>query len=103
MVIIEEHIQPIRPYAFSCDNISALLDKHFNFLYKVNGASRLPVLAFYAIYECLMNELKRFENKKLLPIESHTSPDARSGRIGDIEIVDENNRAFEAIEVKHGI
>jgi DNA (cytosine-5)-methyltransferase 1 len=38
-----------------------------------------------------------------LPIESHTSADSRSGKIGDIDIIDENDRAFEAVEVKHGI
>ena len=36
-------------------------------------------------------------------MESHTSADTRSGRIGDIDIVDEKERAFEAVEVKHGI
>ena len=36
-------------------------------------------------------------------MESHTSADSRSGRIGDIDIVDEKERAFEAVEVKHGI
>ena len=36
-------------------------------------------------------------------MESHTSADTRSGRIGDIDIVDEKGRAFEAVEVKHGI
>ena len=39
----------------------------------------------------------------LLPMESHTSADSRSGRIGDIDIIDEKERAFEAVEVKHGI
>ncbi len=57
----------------------------------------------YAAYECLVQETKRFRNKRLLTLESHTSADARSGRIGDIDVVDENGRAFEAVEVKHGI
>jgi DNA (cytosine-5)-methyltransferase 1 len=51
----------------------------------------------------LINEAKRFESKTLLEIENHTSADSRSGRIGDIDIVDEKERAFEAVEVKHGI
>lgn len=46
----------------------------------------------------LINETKRFEKKKLLPIESHTSSDKSSGRIGDIDIIDEKKRAFEAVE-----
>lgn len=92
-----------KPTALSISSILNLLEKHFNASYKAEGASRLPVLAFYAIYECLINEAKRFEGKQLLPIESHTSADARSGRIGDIDIIDDNERAFEAVEVKHGI
>lgn len=92
-----------KPTALSINSILHVLDRHFNSTYKAEGASRLPVLAFYAIYECLINEAKRFNNKQLLPIESHTSADSRSGRIGDIDIIDENGRAFEAVEVKHGI
>lgn len=92
-----------KPITLSINSILGVLDTHFHASYKAEGASRLPVLAFYAIYECLINEAKRFKGKQLLPIESHTSADARSGRIGDIEIIDENNRAFEAVEVKHGI
>lgn len=92
-----------KPTTLSINSILGVLDAHFHASYKAEGASRLPVLAFYAIYECLITEAKRFNGKQLLPIESHTSADARSGRIGDIEIIDENNRAFEAVEVKHGI
>ena len=105
-LIIKRNQQTIdlaKPTILSINSILGLLDRHFNSSYKAEGASRLPVLAFYAIYECLINEVKRFENKQLLPIESHTSADSRSGRIGDIEIIDEQNRSFEAIEVKHGI
>jgi DNA (cytosine-5)-methyltransferase 1 len=80
-----------------------LLNDHFNSSYKAEGASRLPVLAIYAAYQCLLSETKRFENKTLLPIESHTSSDKSSGRISDIDISDEKNREFEAVEVKHGV
>lgn len=92
-----------KPTTLSINSILWILDKHFHSSYKAEGASRLPVLALYAIYECLVSETKRFENKELLPIESHTSADKRSGRIGDIEVIDENKRSFEAVEVKHGI
>jgi DNA (cytosine-5)-methyltransferase 1 len=92
-----------KPTTLPINTILRVLDKHFNLSYKAEGASRLPVLAIYAVYECLVNEVKRFENKELLPIESHTSADRRSGRIGDIDIIDEKKRSFEAVEVKHGI
>jgi DNA (cytosine-5)-methyltransferase 1 len=105
-LIIKRNKQSIdlaKPTTLSISAILGLLDKHFNGSYKAEGASRLPVLAIYAVYECIINETKRFENKKLLPIESHTSSDKSSGRIGDIDIIDEKDREFEAVEVKYGI
>lgn len=96
-------IELAKPIALPIANILDLLEKHFNHKYQSEGASRLPVLAVYAAYQALIPELKRFEGKSLLPIESHTSSDSRSGRIGDIELANENMRPFEAVEVKHGI
>lgn len=105
-LIIQRNAQQIdlaKPLNLPISTIITLLSKHFDTKYSAEGASRLPVLALYAVYQCLLNETKRFENKTLLPMESHTSADTRSGRIGDIDIVDEKERAFEAVEVKHGI
>jgi len=105
-LIIKRNSQQIdlaKPLNLPIGTIVGLLSRHFEAKYSSEGASRLPVLAFYAAYQCLVNETKRFESKNLLEIESHTSADSRSGRIGDIDIVDEKNRAFEAVEVKHGI
>jgi DNA (cytosine-5)-methyltransferase 1 len=105
-LIIKRNSQEIdlaKPLNLPISTIVFLLNKHFETKYSAEGASRLPVLALYAAYQCLIHEAKRFENKTLLEIESHTSADSRSGRIGDIDIVDEKNRAFEAVEVKHGI
>jgi DNA (cytosine-5)-methyltransferase 1 len=92
-----------RPTNLSIDNITYILSKHFFAKYASEGASRLPSLAFFAIYECMADELKRFYGKKLLPIENHTSSDIRSGMIGDINIVDSKGKYFEAVEIKHGI
>lgn len=92
-----------KPLNLPIATIIELLTKHYEAKYSAEGASRLPVLALYAAYQCLINETKRFEGKTLLPMESHTSADTRSGRIGDIDIVDEKGRAFEAVEVKYGI
>lgn len=98
-----DKIDLAKPFALPIAKIIDLLTKHFTAKYSAEGASQLPVLALYAAYECLVQETKRFENKCLLTLESHTSADARSGRIGDIDVVDENGKAFEAVEVKHGI
>jgi len=79
------------------------LKLHFFEIYHVSGASRLPAIAIYSIYEILMEDIERFKGKKLLPLRSHISPDARARGIGDVEIVDENGDYFEAVEIKHGI
>lgn len=105
-LIIQRNMQSIalaRPTTLSIKAILDLLERHFNGSYKAEGGARLPVLAIYAAYQCLIKEAKRFEKKCLLPIESHTSSDKSSGRIGDIDIIDEKEREFEAVEVKHGI
>jgi len=105
-LILQRNRQTIdlaKPTTLSISTILTLLDKHFNGSYKAEGASRLPVLAIYAAYECLIHEVKRFSKKQLLSIESHTSSDKSSGRVGDIDITDEKKRVFEAVEVKHGI
>lgn len=99
----EQQIDLAKPLNLQISTIIDMLTKHFNSKYTAEGASRLPVLALYAAYQCLMQEVKRFDSKILLEIESHTSADSRSGRIGDIDIIDEKGRAFEAVEVKHGI
>lgn len=84
--------------------ITRLFEMHFFYKYKDSkGASRLPVLALYAIYTVLLDELSRFSGKKLKPLEAHSAADAQTGAIGDIEIIDGDGNAFEAIEVKHGL
>jgi len=105
-LIIKRNSQQIdlaRPLNLPIATIVQLLTNHFNSKYSADGASRLPVLALYAAYQCLIQEAKRFDDKVLIEIESHTSADSRSGRIGDIDIADNKGKAFEAVEVKHGI
>ncbi len=77
------------------------VNQHFRHKYKVSGAARLPVLAIYAVYELLLQDVKRYDGKQLAVLESHTSPDSRSESVGDIEIVNEDQTCFEAIEIKH--
>ena len=104
IIIRDSHnILLARPQNLTITSIIHLLDLHFHTKYKAEGASRLPVLAIYAIYECIIGEL-RYKNKELLPLESHTSADTRSGRIADIDIVYTNTQqTCEAIEVKFDI
>lgn len=91
------------PQNLSINEIVNLLDRHFHFTYRSHGAARLPVLALYAAYQCLIDECKRFKDKQLLPLESHTSADTRSGRMGDIDVNNPDSTPFEAVEVKFDI
>lgn len=91
------------PHNLSISEISDLLNRHFSHKYASPGASRLPVLAIYGAYQALTSQISRYKGKTLLPLAQHNSADAQSGRLGDIDIVDENNRPFEAVEIKLGI
>jgi len=85
------------------DLILSCLKEHFFKKYNAPGASKLPVIAIYSIYQLLLKDVERYKNKTLLPLKSHISADLRTKSIGDIEILDENNKYFEAVEIKHGI
>lgn len=67
-----------------------------------SGTARLPVLAIYSVYALLVHELKRYDGKILAPLEAHTSPDARSHALGDIDIRHPDGLVFESVEIKHG-
>jgi DNA (cytosine-5)-methyltransferase 1 len=89
-------------------DISLIIDlfsRHFFSPYKASkGASRLPVLAFYAVYSLLLDELERFKGKALKPLEEHSAADAQTGAVGDIEVIDTAlNQVYEAVEIKHNI
>ena len=92
-----------KPQKLSISKIIKLLEQHFTARYSGSGASRLPVLAIYAAYQCMMDEVARFNRKSLCPIVSHNSADSRSGRIGDVDVVDERGASFEGVEIKHEI
>jgi DNA (cytosine-5)-methyltransferase 1 len=96
-------IQLARPTNLSINDVIQRLQLHFSSNYSSSGASRLPVLSIHAVYSCLVSELDRYKGKILLPLEEHTSADIRSGRIGDIEISNDDSSPFEAVEVKFGI
>ena len=82
--------------------ITRFFELHFFYAYKDSkGASRLPVLALYAIYTELIKELNRFRGKHLKNLEAHSAADARTGSIGDIEVLNDDDTPFEAVEVKH--
>ncbi|MCU0326363.1 MAG: hypothetical protein MUF45_14080 [Spirosomaceae bacterium] len=93
-------INPLKnPEKITISKIIEILSQHFDFYYRIHGGSKLPVLAFYAVYEVLINEIKRYENCKLDRLGSNTASDRSSKTAGDIQIL-KNNTVFEAIEIK---
>ena len=97
------NIDLAKPHSLSISTIISHLEKHFTYKYKGYGASRLPVLALYAAYQCIVKEVDRYNDKILCSLANHNSADTSSGRIGDIDINNQDNTAFEGVEVKHEI
>ena len=91
------------PKTTDIEEIVSLFARHFSFAYKGRGASRLPVLAFYAIYKVLVDEIGRFQGKKLAELREHAAADSQTGAIGDVEVLNPDETVFEALEIKHGI
>lgn len=79
--------------------IISILEQHFTERYQTHGGSKLPVLAFYAMYKILVSELNRYEGCKLLTLGSHTASDRTSRSSGDIEVA-RDDEIFESVEIK---
>lgn len=87
------------PEKLTINKTIELLEKQFNFDYKTSYGSKLPVLAFYAIYKILLHEISRYNQCTLKELGSHTACDRSSKSAGDIEVFKEE-KLFEAIEIK---
>jgi DNA (cytosine-5)-methyltransferase 1 len=89
------------PEKLNIKQIIDILDRHFKFDYKTHGGSKLPVLAFYAIFKSIIKEVSRYKNCHLGIMGSHTASDLTSKSSGDIEIYDSKGSLVESIEIKH--
>ena len=98
-------VNPIeKETSLTINEIMKSLYEHFYFQYKSRGASILPVVALYSIYQCITDELKRFNGKTLDKLASHNSCDRSSGETGDIVVRNDNdNSIYEVVEVKFEI
>lgn len=98
-------VNPIeKETSLTINEIMTSLHEHFYFQYKSRGASILPVVALYSIYQCITDELKRFNGKTLDKLASHNSCDKSSGETGDIVVRNDNdNSIYEVVEVKFEI
>lgn len=91
-----------KPKNLSIDNVMRLLHFHFTKSYKKN-APRLPQVAIYAIYQCLMNTVGRCSEMTLMPLERMKTANRKSGTVGDIDLHDSQDRPIEAVEIKYEI
>jgi DNA (cytosine-5)-methyltransferase 1 len=92
-------IKPLENREVSINSIISILEKHFTENYGTHGGSKLPVIAFYSIFQILIEEISRYKNCRLAKLGSHTASDKTSKSAGDIEIF-EDKELFEAIEIK---
>lgn len=88
------------PEKLSISSIVDCLEQQFSYNYHISGGAKLPVLAFYAIYQSLITEIKRYNNCTLKELGLHTTSDRTSKSAGDIEIFTEDQQLFEGIEIK---
>lgn len=90
-----------KPKNLSIDQIMEILHRQFSTNYEKN-APRLPQVAVYAIYKCLMNDVDRYSDFELKPLERMKTANRKSGTVGDIDLW-ENGRPIEAVEIKYEI
>lgn len=84
--------------------IIEMLHEHFYYKYSSRGASILPVIAIYSIYECMIKHFDRFKNMELDSLGSHNSSDRSSKETGDIVVRNIKTKdIYEVVEVKFDI
>lgn len=90
-----------KPQNLSIDQTIALLDAHFMHGYEKN-TPRLPQVAIYAIYQCIMPTMDRYKELTLMPLERMKAANRKSGSVGDVD-VNKGEQPFEAVEIKFQI
>ncbi|MDV7145999.1 restriction endonuclease, SacI family [Tropicimonas sp. TH_r6] len=93
-----ERVVLTRPKSLPIVTVDSLLRRHMSVKYKT-GAPRLPQIAIYAIYCCLISKIDRFSAQELEPLARMKSADRKAGTVGDIVVV-ENGKPVEAVEIK---
>ena len=97
---LSTNLKLFRPRNQQITNIAGAISNHWK--ESSSGSSKLPVLALYAAYQCLVNEAGRYKGHDLLELLSHTSADAKTNRVGDID-VSKDGSIVESVDVKHDI
>ena len=81
------------------DNLIQLLFTYLNINFKTSGASKVPVICIYTIYQIFFREIDRFKKLTLKEMGFHTTSDRTSKSAGDIEIF-KGNKLVEGFEIK---
>lgn len=101
--VVSENVVVITPLAnpenLTIDLIIQSLNKHFRYQYGTHNGAKLPVLAFYAIYQSIISEFQRYKGCELAPLASLTACDLTSKASGDVEIF-KDGKHFESVEIK---
>lgn len=90
-----------KPQNLSIDQTISLLHLHFTNGYSKNSP-RLPQIALYAIYECIIPTMNRYAGLELMPLERMKAANRKSGSVGDVD-VNKDNQPYEAVEIKFQI
>ena len=95
------NLELAKPVNRSISDVVSLVEEHWNS--GMSGVAKLPALAIHSAYACLLPELARYKECSLMPMLSHTSADAKTGRVADIEIRSANDAPYEAAEIKYQV
>lgn len=90
-----------RPKNLTIDDVVRLLKEHFRQSYDKN-TPRLPQLAIYAMYKCIIGSMERYHDLTLGPLERMKAANRKSGSVGDIDI-NRGGQPIEAVEVKFNL
>jgi DNA (cytosine-5)-methyltransferase 1 len=88
-----------RPKGLTVAQAMWLVESHIATRFKKN-APRLPQLALYSVYECLVASVSRYAGTSLDPLNRMKSADRKKGTVGDV-VVSRNAMPFEGVEIKH--
>lgn len=103
LIDIRNHSEVLltKPKGLVIDRVIYLLDRHFRFGYKANSP-RLPQIAVYSMYECLIDSMARYAGLSLDPLARMRAADRKARTVGDI-VLRKEARPIEAVETKLGV
>jgi len=96
----QDKVTVTRPKNLSIEATVLLIERHLAGKYRQN-APRLPQLVIYAVYQCIVQQVARYQGCELQPLARMKSADRKAKTVGDI-VVTNDGTPFEAVEIKYG-